>query len=157
MRTTLVGDLLTPVAAFLKLRHERKGAAFLLESVEGGAVRGRFSMIGLDPDLVWRCQDGVAAIDRHALEPHQDAFVAEDRAPAREPARADRGKRACRLGRRPAAHGGRASSAISATTWCAQMERLPSPNPDVLGVPDADPGPADRDGRVRRGAATRSR
>ena len=63
-RTTLVGDLLTPVAAFLKLRHERKGPAFLLESVEGGAVRGRFSMIGLDPDLIWRCQDGAAAIDR---------------------------------------------------------------------------------------------
>ena len=45
VRLTLVGDLLTPVAAFLKLRHGRKGAAFLLESVEGGAVRGRFSMI----------------------------------------------------------------------------------------------------------------
>ncbi|MDF2811838.1 MAG: anthranilate synthase component, partial [Microvirga sp.] len=66
VRTTLVGDLLTPVAAFLKLRHERKGPAFLLESVEGGAVRGRFSMIGLDPDLIWRCQDGVASIDRKA-------------------------------------------------------------------------------------------
>ncbi|MFL5182931.1 MAG: anthranilate synthase component I, partial [Microvirga sp.] len=49
LRTTLVGDLLTPVAAFLKLRHQRKGPAFLLESVEGGATRGRFSMIGLDP------------------------------------------------------------------------------------------------------------
>ena len=41
VRTTLVGDLLTPVAAFLRLRHGRRGAAFLLESVEGGAVRGR--------------------------------------------------------------------------------------------------------------------
>ena len=50
-RATLVGDLLTPVAAFLKLRNGRKGSAFLLESVEGGATRGRFSMIGLDPDL----------------------------------------------------------------------------------------------------------
>ena len=59
LRATLVGDLLTPVAAFLKLRHGRKGSAFLLESVEGGATRGRFSMIGLDPDVVWRCQDGV--------------------------------------------------------------------------------------------------
>src|SRR5215210_5011072 len=67
LRATLVGDLLTPVAAFLKLRHERKGPAFLLESVEGGATRGRFSMIGLDPDLVWRCQDGAASIDRRAL------------------------------------------------------------------------------------------
>ena len=52
LRTSLVGDLLTPVAAFIKLRHGRKGAAFLLESVEGGAARGRYSMIGLDPDLI---------------------------------------------------------------------------------------------------------
>ena len=56
VRTTLVADLETPVAAFLKLRHERQGAAFLLESVEGGAVRGRYSMVGLDPDLIWRCR-----------------------------------------------------------------------------------------------------
>src|SRR6478736_9661463 len=80
LRATLVGDLLTPVAAFLKLRHERKGSAFLLESVEGGATRGRFSMIGLNPDLVWRCQDGAAAIDRKALAHAQD-FVQESRPP----------------------------------------------------------------------------
>ena len=66
LRATLVGDLETPVAAFLKLRHGRGGAAFLLESVEGGAVRGRYSMIGLDPDLVWRCRDGRAEISRGA-------------------------------------------------------------------------------------------
>ncbi|MDQ4135912.1 MAG: anthranilate synthase component I, partial [Pseudomonadota bacterium] len=46
LRATLVGDLITPVAAFLKLRLGRRGGAFLLESVEGGAVRGRYSMIG---------------------------------------------------------------------------------------------------------------
>src|SRR5918998_698196 len=80
LRTTLVGDLLTPVAAFMKLRHGRKGPAFLLESVEGGAVRGRFSMIGLDPDLVWRCQDGVASIDRETLSRTGD-FRGEDQPP----------------------------------------------------------------------------
>src|ERR671912_201613 len=80
LRTTLVGDLLTPVAAFLKLRHDREGSAFLLESVEGGATRGRFSMIGLEPDLVWRCQDGVAAIDRRALSRRQE-FRVDDRPP----------------------------------------------------------------------------
>src|SRR5919107_1702032 len=80
LRATLVGDLLTPVAAFLKLRHGRKGSAFLLESVEGGATRGRFSMIGLDPDLVWRCQDGVASIDRQALSRVQE-FTVEEQPP----------------------------------------------------------------------------
>ena len=51
--TTLVADLETPVSAFLKLAGGKRNA-FLFESVEGGAVRGRYSIIGLEPDLVWR-------------------------------------------------------------------------------------------------------
>ena len=51
--TTLVADLETPVSAFLKIA-SGKPMSFLLESVEGGAVRGRYSVIGLEPDLVWR-------------------------------------------------------------------------------------------------------
>jgi len=50
-------DLLTPVGAFLALAADAPNA-FLLESVEGGAWRGRYSAIGLDPDLIWRCQNG---------------------------------------------------------------------------------------------------
>ena len=38
--TTLVSDLETPVSAFLKVAGARP-MSFLLESVEGGAVRGR--------------------------------------------------------------------------------------------------------------------
>ncbi len=53
--TTLVADLETPVSAFLKIAGARP-MSFLLESVEGGAVRGRYSVIGLDPDLIWRTQ-----------------------------------------------------------------------------------------------------
>ncbi|MGE0702027.1 MAG: chorismate-binding protein, partial [Hyphomicrobiaceae bacterium] len=49
----LVADLETPVSAMLKLSRGRP-LSFLLESVEGGAVRGRYSVIGLEPDLVWR-------------------------------------------------------------------------------------------------------
>ncbi|HEY5796534.1 MAG TPA: anthranilate synthase component I, partial [Bosea sp. (in: a-proteobacteria)] len=60
LRQVLVGDCETPVAAFLKLRHATNGPAFLLESVEGGSVRGRYSMIGLEPDLIWRCHRGEA-------------------------------------------------------------------------------------------------
>ncbi len=51
--TRLVADLETPVSAFLKLADERP-YSFLFESVEGGAVRGRYSIIGLDPDIIWR-------------------------------------------------------------------------------------------------------
>ena len=53
--TTLVADLETPVSAFLKIAGGRP-MSFLLESVEGGAVRGRYSVIGLDPDVIWRTQ-----------------------------------------------------------------------------------------------------
>ena len=54
-------DLLTPVGAYLKLAGSNPHT-FLLESVEGGAWRGRYSAIGLDPDLIWRCRDGKAAV-----------------------------------------------------------------------------------------------
>jgi anthranilate synthase component 1 len=70
--TRLVADLETPVSAFLKLAH---GApmSFLFESVEGGATRGRYSFIGLKPDLIWRCHGQLVEINRHALT-DADAF-----------------------------------------------------------------------------------
>jgi anthranilate synthase component I len=51
----LVADTLTPVGAALRLIEAGRGD-FLLESVEGGAVRGRYSLLGLDPDLVFRAE-----------------------------------------------------------------------------------------------------
>ena len=64
--TTTVSDLETPVSAFLKLAAGRPNAV-LLESVEGGAKRGRYSIIALDPDLIWRCRGDRAEINRFAL------------------------------------------------------------------------------------------
>ena len=61
--TRLVADLETPVSAMLKLSAGRANC-FLLESVEGGAVRGRYSIIGIEPDLIFRVIDGRAAINR---------------------------------------------------------------------------------------------
>ncbi|MEQ1617325.1 MAG: anthranilate synthase component I [Terricaulis sp.] len=61
--TRRIGDLETPVAALQKLGAGKAGA-FLLESVEGGAFRGRYSIIGVKPDLVWRVRDGKAEISR---------------------------------------------------------------------------------------------
>src|SRR3978361_1065008 len=63
--TTLVADLETPVSAFLKVAGGRP-LSFLFESVEGGAVRGRYSIIGLEPDLVWRTNGASAEINRAA-------------------------------------------------------------------------------------------
>ncbi|WP_091739624.1 anthranilate synthase component I [Phenylobacterium immobile] len=59
--TRLIDDLETPVSAYLKIGHGRP-YAFLFESVEGGAWRGRYSIITLKPDLVWRCHGEQAEI-----------------------------------------------------------------------------------------------
>ncbi len=63
--TRLIADLETPVSAFLKLGEGRENA-FLLESVQGGEARGRYSIIAIKPDLLWRCRDGKAEINRNA-------------------------------------------------------------------------------------------
>ncbi len=50
-------DLETPVSALIKLSKNKK-YSFLLESVEGGITRGRYSAIGVNPDLIWQCKNG---------------------------------------------------------------------------------------------------
>lgn len=61
--TRLVADLETPVSVMLKLAHERPNS-FLFESVEGGSTRGRYSIIGCEPDLIWRANGPTAEINR---------------------------------------------------------------------------------------------
>src|SRR5438128_5954974 len=77
--TTLVADLETPVSAFLKIAGA-KPMSFLLESVEGGAVRGRYSIIGLEPDLIWRTVGRRAEINR-ATRRDANGFVPCNEAP----------------------------------------------------------------------------
>ncbi|MGN6158762.1 MAG: anthranilate synthase component I [Devosia sp.] len=61
----VVADLETPVGAYLKLSEGRRNT-FLLESVQDGATRGRYSMIGFDPDIILRVEAGKASINRNA-------------------------------------------------------------------------------------------
>jgi anthranilate synthase component 1 len=65
VHTALIADLETPVSAFLKLA-EGKPNAFLFESVEGGSIIGRYSFLGMRPDLIWRCRGRQAEINRRA-------------------------------------------------------------------------------------------
>ncbi len=130
---TGVSDLETPVAAFLKLAHGQPNS-FLLESIEGGTARGRYSVIGMAPDLIWRCRDGVAEINRHALSaPH--AFAAEA-APPLESLRALLSESRAELppGLAPMAGG---IVGYLGYDMVRQMERLPATNPDPIGLPDA--------------------
>ncbi|MBZ6378616.1 anthranilate synthase component I [Pacificimonas flava] len=67
-----IADTDTPVSAMLKLARPKSGA-FLLESVEGGEVRGRYTMLGFDPDLAFRARDSGCEINRDFAQ-DQGAF-----------------------------------------------------------------------------------
>ena len=132
MWTSLVADLETPVSAMLKLAAGTPNS-FLLESVEGGENRGRYSIIGMAPDLIWRCQGDRAEINRiaghdaDAFEPCSGgaldslrALVAESRIDLPE-------------GLPPMAAG---LVGYLGYDMVALMEDLPSGKPDPIGIPD---------------------
>ncbi|MGC1696852.1 MAG: anthranilate synthase component I, partial [Pseudolabrys sp.] len=131
--TTLVADLETPVSAYLKLGGA-KPMSFLLESVEGGAVRGRHSIIGVEPDLIWRTNGAEAEVNRNARI-KADAF-----APCPEPP-----LQALRMLLKesriemPESLPPMAAGVFGYLGYdmVRQMEQLPPPNPDPIGIPDA--------------------
>ncbi len=69
----IIADSDTPVGAARRLIVPGRGD-FLLESVEGGEVRGRYSLLGIDPDLVFRAEGASAAINHH-WRTDREAFV----------------------------------------------------------------------------------
>lgn len=77
---TLVADLDTPVSAYLKLTNGENYCC-LLESVEGGETRGRYSIIGLRPDLIWRANGDKTEICRTIVNGIPTQFTAETNAP----------------------------------------------------------------------------
>ncbi len=131
--TRLIADLETPVSAMLKLGAD-KPMSFLLESVEGGAVRGRYSVIGFEPDIIWRAFGDEAEINR---------------APARSPGKFAK----CKGGTLAALRDLLAESRMALPTSLPPMalgvfgymgydtvrliEKLPKPNRDPIGIPDA--------------------
>ena len=132
----LVADLETPVSAFMKLCHGRRHA-FLMESVEGGAVRGRYSFIGFNPDVIWRCRGEQAWIN-DTPDAAPDAFrpcpVAEKMgtlASLRD--LIDRSRIDMPAFLPPMAAG---LVGYMAYDMIRLVERLPDANPDEIGVPD---------------------
>jgi anthranilate synthase component 1 len=61
----IVADLETPIGTYLKLAQDRRNT-FLLESVQDGSTRGRYSIIGLLPDVILKVEQGTASINRQA-------------------------------------------------------------------------------------------
>ncbi len=135
--TTLVADLETPVSAMLKIARSRPNS-FLLESVEGGAIRGRYSFVGLNPDVIWRCFGNRAEINRTALE-DVDAFT---ECPVSNASGALDSLRALVAESRIDLPDGMPPMAAGLVGYMAYdmvrlAEKLPDDNPNTLGVPDS--------------------
>lgn len=131
--TRLVADLETPVSAYLKLAAGR-APSFLLESVEGGAVRGRYSIIGLKPDVIWRATGDTAEFNR-TPEKDPSAFVRDDKATlASLRALLDESRIELAETLPPMAAG---VFGYMGYDTIRLIERLPDTPPDMLGVPDA--------------------
>ncbi len=129
--TQIVADLETPVSSMLKLMKDGE-PCFLLESVEGGETRGRYSIIGLKPDLIWRCFKQRAEICRdiatQTFEPCEDDSVTA------------LGKLLADIqmdipdGLPPMAAG---LIGYQGYDMIKLIEDIPSDNPDTIGIPDA--------------------
>ncbi|QDZ07226.1 anthranilate synthase component I [Sphingomonas panacisoli] len=128
-----VADTETPVAAALKLIEPERGD-FLLESVEGGAVRGRHSLLGLAPDLVFRAKGERAEINRHWLT-NRSAF--EDAGQATLPAFRDL-VASCRMDVVPTELPRALACLVGYFGYetVGLVETLPRPDSDGLGLPD---------------------
>jgi anthranilate synthase component I len=129
----VVADLETPIGAYLKLAEGRENT-FLLESVQDGATKGRYSMIGLLPDIILKVEKGKASINRDAgLAP--DAFVAVEQPPLQV-------LRELVAESQADVPEGLPSTAAGIYGYLGYemvrlMETLPDNNPDALGLPDA--------------------
>jgi len=128
----LAADLDTPVSLMLKLA-EAGPMSVMLESVTGGEVRGRYSIVAMKPDLVWRCRDGRAELNRSAR--WEDRFEPDPRPPL-ESLRAliAESRIAMPEGVPPVAAG---LFGYLGYDMIRLVEHLPDCPPDTLGLPDA--------------------
>ena len=135
MWTRLVADLETPVSAMLKLS-DGQPMSCLLESVEGGAVRGRYSIIGIAPDIVWRAFGDRAEINR---QPQSRSRRLRGRGRCRRCAslRALLAQLAHRAAAPSCRRSPPASSATWATTRCGWSSTCPTSSPTRWACPTA--------------------
>jgi anthranilate synthase component I len=141
--TTLVADLETPVSAFLKVtggpgkkpRRQASPASFLLESVEGGAVRGRYSIIGLEPDLIFRAHGSRAEINRSPLNDPDDFSRAGEAPLAALRALIEESRIALPPSLPPMAAG--VFGYLGYDMVRLVEDSLPGPGADPIGIPDA--------------------
>lgn len=129
----LAADLDTPVSLMLKLA-EAAPMSFMLESVTGGEVRGRYSIVGMKPDLIWECHGDHARINRQAR--YSDDFTDDDR-PALDSLRSLIAE--SRIDPMPDGVPPVAAGLFGYLGYdtIRLVEHLPNVNPDPLNLPDA--------------------
>lgn len=128
----LIADLETPVAAYMKLT-DGEAYSFLLESVEDGDIRDRYSMIGLAPDLLFRISEGQPELNRQAAT-ELESYTPMDG----EPLDALRAVLAESRLDMPETLAPMSAGIFGymAYDMVRHMEDLPNTNPDIMGVPD---------------------
>ena len=131
--TRIAADLDTPVSLMLKLSGAGKNA-FMLESVTGGEVRGRYSIVGMNPDLIWDCRGTTSRVNRNARFDDTD-FVAMDQDPLTALRALLAESRIDLPTDLPAASAG--LFGYLGYDMIRLIEHLPDVNPDPLGLPDA--------------------
>ncbi|OYX44303.1 MAG: anthranilate synthase component I [Rhodobacterales bacterium 32-67-9] len=129
----LAADLDTPVSLMLKLA-DAQAMSFMLESVTGGEVRGRYSVVGLKPDVIWDCHGTTSRINRQARY-DSEAFEVLDGHPLQT-------LRALIAESRIEMPEGLPAIAAGLFGYLGYdmirlVEHLPNVNPDPIGVPDA--------------------
>ncbi len=131
--TKRVSDLETPVSAMLKLPTD-DGPTFLLESVEGGETRGRYSIIGIQPDMMWRCYGNRSEISTTPpfAETSFESAWDDSMSTLRDLVRKHRME--LPEGTPPMAAG---LIGYMGYDMVKLMERLPDNNPDPIAIPDA--------------------
>ncbi|CUH54379.1 anthranilate synthase component I [Shimia marina] len=131
--TRLAADLDTPVSLMLKLTGAHKDA-FMLESVTGGEVRGRYSIIGMKPDLIWQTHGTESRINRSArFDP--DGFTPQEGDPLTNLRALIAESRIDLPEDLPQASAG--LFGYLGYDMIRLVEHLPNINPDPLGLPDA--------------------
>ena len=131
--TRLIDDLETPVSAYLKIGHGRP-YAFLFEIGRGRRLRGRYSIITLKPDLVWRCRG-----DQAEIAEGDDIAAGRFTPQAGGALDSLRDLVAPRASSLPAGLPPPSAGLFGAIGYdmIRLVERLPDVNPDPLGLPDA--------------------
>ncbi len=76
IKKEFIADIETPISSLIKIS-ENEEYSFLLESVEGGDQRGRYSILGCDPDIIWEVNKNKAKVT--SLNQDLDlSFLSED-------------------------------------------------------------------------------